>query len=70
MAFRLVRFVLWCAANLLFRIRVEGAENVELPGVTHYGYLLQPACFRRLAQALSASFQSAEPADDPVPSVI
>lgn len=69
---RLVTF--WSDSDLLLLPssagRVEGAENVELPGVTHYGYLLQPACFRRLAQALSASFQSAEPADDPVPSVI
>jgi 1-acyl-sn-glycerol-3-phosphate acyltransferase len=32
MAFRLVRFVLWCAANLLFRIRVEGAENIPRTG--------------------------------------
>jgi 1-acyl-sn-glycerol-3-phosphate acyltransferase len=32
MAFRLVRFVLWCAANVLFRIRVEGAENIPRTG--------------------------------------
>lgn len=28
----LVRFVLWCAATLLFRIRVEGAENIPRTG--------------------------------------
>lgn len=32
MATRLVRFVLWCAATLLFRIRVEGTENVPQTG--------------------------------------
>lgn len=32
MATRLVRFALWCAATLLFRIRVEGAENVPQTG--------------------------------------
>lgn len=32
---------------------VDGAENVEVEGLTHYGYLLRPACFRRLAEALS-----------------
>jgi 1-acyl-sn-glycerol-3-phosphate acyltransferase len=32
MAYRLVRFVLWCAANLLFRIRVEGAEYIPKTG--------------------------------------
>lgn len=31
-ATRLLRFVLWCAATLLFRIRVEGAENVPPSG--------------------------------------
>jgi 1-acyl-sn-glycerol-3-phosphate acyltransferase len=28
----LVRFVLWCAATLLFRIRVEGADNIPQTG--------------------------------------
>jgi 1-acyl-sn-glycerol-3-phosphate acyltransferase len=32
MVLRLVRFVLWCAANLLFRIRVEGAGNIPRTG--------------------------------------
>jgi acyl-[acyl-carrier-protein]-phospholipid O-acyltransferase/long-chain-fatty-acid--[acyl-carrier-protein] ligase len=32
MAIHLVRFVLWCAATLLFRIRVEGAENIPRSG--------------------------------------
>jgi acyl-[acyl-carrier-protein]-phospholipid O-acyltransferase/long-chain-fatty-acid--[acyl-carrier-protein] ligase len=32
MVTRLVRFVLWCAATLLFRIRVEGAENIRQTG--------------------------------------
>jgi acyl-[acyl-carrier-protein]-phospholipid O-acyltransferase / long-chain-fatty-acid--[acyl-carrier-protein] ligase len=31
-ATRLVRFVLWSAATLLFRIRVEGAENIPPAG--------------------------------------
>jgi acyl-[acyl-carrier-protein]-phospholipid O-acyltransferase / long-chain-fatty-acid--[acyl-carrier-protein] ligase len=31
-ATRLVRFALWCAATLLFRIRVEGAGNVPRRG--------------------------------------
>jgi len=31
-ATRVVRFILWCAATLLFRIRVEGAENVPPTG--------------------------------------
>jgi pimeloyl-ACP methyl ester carboxylesterase len=33
--------------------RVEGAENVEIRGATHYGYLLDPACFTRVLAALS-----------------
>ncbi len=32
MATRLVRFILWCAATLMFRIRVEGAENIPQTG--------------------------------------
>jgi 1-acyl-sn-glycerol-3-phosphate acyltransferase len=32
MAIHLVRFVLWCAATLLFRIRIEGAENIPNTG--------------------------------------
>lgn len=32
MAYRLVRFVLWCSVTLLFRIRVEGAQNLPLTG--------------------------------------
>jgi len=29
---RVARFILWCAANLLFRIRVFGAENIPPAG--------------------------------------
>jgi 1-acyl-sn-glycerol-3-phosphate acyltransferase len=32
MAIHLVRFVLWCAATLLFRIRIEGTENIPQTG--------------------------------------
>jgi acyl-[acyl-carrier-protein]-phospholipid O-acyltransferase/long-chain-fatty-acid--[acyl-carrier-protein] ligase len=32
MATRIVRFILWCAATLIFRIRVEGAEYVPQTG--------------------------------------
>ena len=32
---------------------VEGAENVELPRVTHYGYLIHPEAWRRVYAALS-----------------
>ncbi len=32
MATHLVRFILWCAATLLFRIRVEGGEHVPRTG--------------------------------------
>ena len=31
---------------------VEGAENHELEGLTHYGYLLRPKCWRRIADEL------------------
>jgi acyl-[acyl-carrier-protein]-phospholipid O-acyltransferase/long-chain-fatty-acid--[acyl-carrier-protein] ligase len=31
-ATRLVRFILWCGATLLFRIRVEGAGNIPRTG--------------------------------------
>src|ERR1700679_3406422 len=32
MGVRVVRFILWCAATALFRIRVEGAENIPQTG--------------------------------------
>lgn len=32
---------------------VAGAENHELPSVTHYGFLLRPSCWRRVEAALS-----------------
>jgi acyl-[acyl-carrier-protein]-phospholipid O-acyltransferase/long-chain-fatty-acid--[acyl-carrier-protein] ligase len=32
MTTHIVRFILWCAATLLFRIRVEGAEHIPLTG--------------------------------------
>lgn len=31
---------------------VPGAENIELPGFTHYGYLLHPECWRRVGTVL------------------
>lgn len=54
---RLVSF--WSAADVLLlpasTACVDGAENVELPGATHYSYLLQPACFARVMEALTAA---------------
>jgi len=51
---RLVTF--WSASDLLLlpasTASVEGAQNIELPGTTHYGYLLRPSCFQALAKAL------------------
>lgn len=32
---------------------VEGAENIELGGLTHYSYLLHPACFQRVFSSLA-----------------
>ncbi len=51
---RLIAF--WSASDLLLLPAtagcIEGAENIEIAGLTHYGYLLRPECFRQLAQAL------------------
>ncbi len=48
---------LWSGADMLLlpasTAMVEGAENVELPGVTHYGYLIHPEAWRRVYAALS-----------------
>lgn len=52
---RLVCF--WSQSDLLLHpsttARVEGAENHELEGITHYGYLLRPDCWRRVHHVLS-----------------
>lgn len=32
MATRVIRFILWCVATMLFRIRIEGAENIPPTG--------------------------------------
>lgn len=52
---RLVAF--WSDADMLLlppsSARVEGAENVEMPGFTHYGYLLNPRGFARVLTAIS-----------------
>jgi pimeloyl-ACP methyl ester carboxylesterase len=51
---RLVAF--WSRADLLMHpphtARLDGAENVELDGVTHYDYLLSESVWRHLAAAL------------------
>jgi pimeloyl-ACP methyl ester carboxylesterase len=51
---RLICF--WSRADVLLLPaatgRVDGAENHELDGVTHYGYLLRPSCWRRVESAL------------------
>jgi pimeloyl-ACP methyl ester carboxylesterase len=52
---RLVCF--WSQSDLLLHpattARVEGAENHELDGITHYGYLLRPECWRRVHDVLT-----------------
>jgi pimeloyl-ACP methyl ester carboxylesterase len=49
---------LWSPADVIVlpatAARVEGAENVELDGFTHYAYLLHPAGFRLVARVLAA----------------
>ena len=51
---RLVCF--WSRADVLLlpatTACVDGAENHEVEGVTHYGYLLRPGCWRRVLEAL------------------
>jgi triacylglycerol esterase/lipase EstA (alpha/beta hydrolase family) len=51
---RLVCF--WSRADVLLlpctTARVDGAENHELEGATHYGYLLRADCWRRALDAL------------------
>lgn len=53
---RLVCF--WSRSDLLLHpattARVEGAENHELDGTTHYGYLLRPGCWRRVHDVLTS----------------
>jgi pimeloyl-ACP methyl ester carboxylesterase len=48
---------LWSRADVVLlpadTARVEGAENVELEGFTHYSYLLHPAGWRVVARALA-----------------
>jgi len=47
---------LWSAADVILlparSAAVDGAENVELPGFTHYGYLIHPSGWRRVLEAL------------------
>ncbi|MBI5489912.1 MAG: hypothetical protein HY905_21430 [Deltaproteobacteria bacterium] len=47
---------LWSAADVIVlpasSCAVDGAENVELPGFTHYGYLIHPSGWRRVLEAL------------------
>lgn len=49
---------LWSKADVFLlpasTAAVDGAENVELDGLTHYGYLLRLRCWRRVVEALSA----------------
>jgi triacylglycerol esterase/lipase EstA (alpha/beta hydrolase family) len=33
--------------------RLPGAENIELQGVTHYGYLMEPRCWRAVFEVLA-----------------
>jgi triacylglycerol esterase/lipase EstA (alpha/beta hydrolase family) len=53
---RLVAF--WSPADVIVipaeSAQVAGAINVELPGVTHYSYLVWPECWRRVLKALTA----------------
>ncbi|HEY3352930.1 MAG TPA: alpha/beta hydrolase [Polyangia bacterium] len=50
---------LWSRADVIVlpatSARVEGAENVELEGFTHYSYLLHPAAWRVVARTLAAA---------------
>ena len=50
---------LWSEADVLLlpacSARVEGAENVEVPGFTHYSYLVHPEGWRRTFTALGGS---------------
>ena len=51
---RLVCF--WSRADVILlpatTARVEGATNVELPDVTHYGYLIYPSVWQRVNETL------------------
>lgn len=53
---RLVAF--WSSADVIVipaeSAQVPGATNIELPGVTHYSYLVWPECWRRVLEALAA----------------
>ena len=52
---RLVAF--WSPADVIVvppqSARVEGATNLELPGATHYSYLVRPEAWRRVHDALA-----------------
>jgi pimeloyl-ACP methyl ester carboxylesterase len=52
---RLVTF--WSPADVIVipaeSARVEGAVNIELPGFTHYSYLVRAECWRRVHDALA-----------------
>ncbi len=41
---------------------LDGARNLELPGSTHYGYLIHPAAWARVFDALDLSAADASPA--------
>ena len=47
----------WSAADMLLLPSstgcVQGAVNIEMPGFTHYSYLLQPSGWKRVAQELA-----------------
>ncbi|MBN1772365.1 MAG: hypothetical protein JXB32_13935 [Deltaproteobacteria bacterium] len=49
----------WSAADVIVlparSAAVEGAENVELSGLTHYGYLIHPAAWRVVFEALDVA---------------
>jgi len=51
---RLIAF--WSPADVIVvppeSARVQGAVNVELPGFTHYSYLVRPEAWRQVEQAL------------------
>ena len=48
----------WSAADTILlphtSALLEGAENLELQGLTHYGYLLRPSALARIHQALQS----------------
>lgn len=48
---------MWSDADMMLlpatAARVEGAENVEMPGISHNGYLLHPTAWRRIYEVLT-----------------